>query len=264
MTIRTARWPAGVPCWADLTVPDVSAAETFYADVVGWSFEDTGTEFGGYTIAQTRGAAAAGIGPLQPGSTTAWTLYLASDDVEQTEAAIKENGGSILLGTGDVGTLGRMCIGADPTGAAFGVWEAGTHIGASVVNEPGGLSWEDLRSTEPEAARAFYAAVFGYKIEPLPEAGADYATFGLPQEDFPLGGMGGMSGAPDGVPSHWVVYFGVDDADAAVSAAERGGGSVLAPAFDSPYGRLAALTDPFGASFWVGQFDATDQPDRSG
>ena len=30
MTIRTTPWPAGVPCWADLSTPDVTAAKGFY------------------------------------------------------------------------------------------------------------------------------------------------------------------------------------------------------------------------------------------
>ena len=58
MPIRTRKWPAGVPCWADLTVPDVPAAQAFYAAVLGWSFTDTADEYGGYVIGQVDGAAA--------------------------------------------------------------------------------------------------------------------------------------------------------------------------------------------------------------
>ena len=72
----------------------------------------------------------------------------------------------MLLAPGDVGPLGRMLIAADPTGAVFGVWQAGTHIGAGLVNRPGGLVWEDLRSPEPERARAFYRSVFGVPRRP--------------------------------------------------------------------------------------------------
>ncbi len=68
--------------------------------------------------------------------------------------------------------------------------------------------------------------MFGYRTDAMPEAGPDYATFALPNERAPLGGMGGMMGA-EGRPADWVVYFGVSDAAAAVAAAERGGGSVL-------------------------------------
>jgi predicted enzyme related to lactoylglutathione lyase len=265
MSIRTSRWPAGVPCWADLTVPDVAAAREFYSAVLGWTFEDTGDEYGGYVIGQVNGASTAGIGPLpQEGMLSAWTVYLASDDVGKTAAAVAENGGTVLLEPGDVGPMGRMLIAADPTGAVFGVWQAGQHIGAGIVNEPGGMTWEDLRSTDPERAHAFYRSVFGYRIDPLEMAGPDYGLFALPAEEAPLGGMGGMMGAPEGTPSHWLVYFAVADADAAGAAAEAHGGSVLAPAFDTPFGRMSALTDPAGAVFWIAQTDPANMPDRSG
>lgn len=263
MSIRTSPWPAGVPCWADLTAPDVAAAQSFYADVLGWTFLQTGEEYGGYVMAEMRGAAAAGIGPQQDGIPVAWTLYLASDDVDKTAAAITEHGGTVVLAPGDVGPLGRMAVAADPTGATFGVWQAGTSIGAGLVNEPGGLTWEDLRSPDPDTARDFYKAVFGYRTDALPEAGPDYTTFALPGEEAPLGGMGGMMGA-EGLPAHWVVYFGVTDASAAQAAAERAGGRVLAPAFDTPYGRMAGLADPAGAAFWVVESDPSTQPNRTG
>lgn len=263
MSIRTSQWPAGVPCWADLTAPDGDAAKAFYAEVLGWTYQDTEAAYGGYAIAEVRGAAAGGIGPQQDGAPNAWTLYLASDDVDETADSITQRGGAVLMPPGDVGDLGRMCIAADPTGAPFGVWQAGTHIGAAVVNEPGGLTWEDLRSPDPDAARAFYVSVFGYRSDPLPDAGPDYATFALAGEEAPLGGMGGMMGA-EGQPAHWLVYFGVADAAAAVTAAERGGGSVLMRDFDTPYGRMAGLADPTGAAFWVVQTSGENQPDRSG
>ena len=250
MTMRTSRWPAGVPCWADLSAPDVEAAKSFYAEVLGWTFQDTGDEYGGYAIAQVRGAAAAAIGPQPEGAPAAWTLYLASDDADKTAAAVAEHGGTVLLPPGDVGPLGRLFIAADPTGATFGVWQAGTHLGAGITSEPGSLVWEDLRSPDPDAARAFYSDVFGYHTRALPAAGPDYHTFSLPGEDAPLGGMGGMMGADDR-PAHWIIYFAVADTGSAVATAERRGGGVVAPPMDTTYGRLAGLTDPAGAAFWI-------------
>jgi predicted enzyme related to lactoylglutathione lyase len=263
VSIRTSRWPAGVPCWTDLTAADVAAAKAFYADVLGWAYQDTGAEYGGYAIAQARGAAAAGIGPQQQPGPSAWTLYFATDDAEATAAAVAEHGGTVLLPPGDVGPLGRMLLAADPSGAAFGVWQAGTHIGAGIVNEPGGLTWEDLRSPDPDACRAFYQGMFGYRYQAEAGAGGDYTTFSLPGEDTVLGGIGGMMGAEDR-PAHWVVYFAVADASAAVAAAGSARGSVLVPELDTPYGRMAGLTDPEGAVFWVVETDGSGQPDRSG
>jgi hypothetical protein len=183
-------------------------------------------------------------------------MYLASDDADATEKAVLANGGVVVLPAGDVGTFGRMLVATDPSGAAFGVWQAMSHIGAGIYNEPGGLTWEDLRSTDPDAARAFYSAVFGYQTSALPGAGDDYTTFEFSPE-HPLGGMGGMMGAEGS--SFWLVYFSVRDASAAVAATEAAGGSVLTRDFDTPFGRMAGLADPAGASFWVAQAPSQEQ-----
>jgi predicted enzyme related to lactoylglutathione lyase len=264
VTIRTTPWPAGVPCWADLSTPDLAAAQAFYGAVLGWDFhEPAGAEYGGYVIAQVRGSSAVGLGPIQqPGMPSAWTLYVASDDVDATAAAITEHGGTLVLPPGQVGAMGSLLVGLDPTGAPFGVWQAGEHIGAGIVNEPGALVWEDLRSPDPDRAASFYSGVFGWDSQPMPEGGADYRTFSLGGTDVAIGGMGGMAGHDD-VPPHWLVYFAVADFDAATAAAESGGGQVLGRAVETPYGRMAALTDPAGAVFWVIESDGTGTPDRS-
>jgi predicted enzyme related to lactoylglutathione lyase len=265
MSKRTSAWPAGVPCWADLTVPDVGAVTAFYSAVLGWQFAEPDEQYGGYVIGMVDSAAAAGIGPQQSaGQPAAWTLYFASDEVDATAKAVTDAGGRMVLEPGDVGPLGRMFIASDPTGAVFGVWQAGTHIGAGVVNEAGGLCWEDLRSSDPDAARAFYTRVFGFTTESLEMAGPDYTTFSGRAGEAPFGGMGGMFGAPEGTPSHWLVYFGVADVAAAVEAARTAGGTVLSERFETPFGPMAALFDPAGAVFWITEPAATQQPDRSG
>lgn len=255
MSTHTAPWPNGVPCWADIQVPDVPAAQDFYSAVLGWTFTDPHEALGGYVIAQVGGVAAAGIGP-QMGGPTAWTLYLATDDAEQTAARVGENGGTVLLPPGDVGDSGRLAIAVDPTGAVFGLWQAGTHIGSGIVNAPGGITWEDLRSPDPETARTFYTAVLGYQYAAVPGAPDDYMTFSTPDHASPRGGIGPMMGQE---PSpHWLIYFGVADAAAAAAAAQHAGGTVQVPDFETKFGRMAGVTDPDGAVFWVVQ--ATGAP----
>ena len=248
MPTRSEPWPAGTPCWVDLGAPDVPASTAVYGAVLGWSVFDSGEEFGHYNICQVNGHAAAAIGPKQdPSQPTAWTVYLASDDADATAAAITANGGTVLVDPFDVPGNGRMTVAMDPTGAAFGVWQAGGTIGAEIYDEPGGLTWVDARLTDPDGARAFYTAVFGYTYKDLSGAPGDYTTFHLGGD--PLGGMGGMMGAPPGTPSHWVAYFSVADVDAAVAAATGGGGGLLGDPMDTPFGRMAFLTDPDGAVF---------------
>lgn len=262
MSRRRSVWPAGVPCWADLTVSDVPAACAFYSDVLGWSFSESEPSSGDVVIARVNGAAAAAIGRSSDHAPAAWTPYIASDDLDATSRVITKNGGSILEPPAVVGSLGHGLQAADSTGGRFGVWRAGSLIGAEIVNEAGALGWEDLRSSDPKAARAFYRSVFGYAFAPLTAAGPDYELFMLPNENIPLGGMGGMSGSVGD--SHWVVHFVVPNVMQAEAAAESRGGSTLVPPFDTPYGWMMQLADPVGADFWVRQASGSIWPDRSG
>ena len=138
--------PPGRPARVDLSVPDVQGAVAFYAAVIGWTFVDSGPDYGNYQIGQMDGRAAAGIGPvMQEGQPSAWTVYLASDDVDATATLIGEHGGSIYAGPMDIPGSGRMLIAADPTGGVFGVWQQTGMIGTAVLDEPGAFTWDDAR-----------------------------------------------------------------------------------------------------------------------
>ena len=54
---------------------------------------------------------------------------------------------------------------------------------------------------------------------------------------------------PAVVPSHWNTSVAATEVDAVVTRLVALGGAVVAPAFDTPYGRLAFVADPFGAAF---------------
>ncbi|MCX6464084.1 MAG: VOC family protein [Pseudonocardiales bacterium] len=247
MPVRTTPWPAGTPCWADAAVPDVPAAVAFYRALFGWDFVDLGPEFGHYGIARVDGRDAAAVGPTaDPAQPAAWTVYLATDDADATVAAVRGHGGSVLVEPMEIPGRGRMAVVTDVTGAVVGLWEAGGMRGAEVVDAPGGLIWEDARLTDPLAGQQFFAAVFGYTFDAVPGAPDGYATFRV--DGTVAGGIGGMDGAPEGTPGHWLPYFMVADVDAALAAAQRGGGTVLMAATDTGFGRMGIVTDPFGAT----------------
>jgi predicted enzyme related to lactoylglutathione lyase len=106
------------------------------------------------------------------------------------------------------------------------------------------MSWEDLRSADPAVSQAFYAAVFGWTLEPLFEG---YGIVVNPDAPHPVGGIGPLWGSAPG----WLVYFGVPEVDAAAAAAAAGGGEVVMAPHDSEYGRMAQVRDPGGAVFAV-------------
>ncbi len=251
MVQRDTPWPAGTPCWVDLGTDDVARATTFYSTLFGWDTQVGPPESGGYVMCQIQGRAVAGIGPkMGPAEVpTAWTTYLASDDVDATTSQVTTAGGAVLAEPFDVMDVGRMSVAADPAGAVFGIWQARAHTGMQLANVPGTVCWNENMSRGFEANKAFYHAVFGYNYDDMSSDGFSYATFKTSGNE--LGGIGDLGDAAPEAPAHWTTYFGVDDADEAVEVAAKLGGTVLRPAWDTPYGRMAMLADDQGAAFAV-------------
>jgi uncharacterized protein len=249
MVTRDTAWPPGTPCWIDIGVPDIQKAAAFYHGLFGWDVQDTGPEGGGYSMCLLAGRPVAGIGgQASPDSGVYWTTYIASADANVTAAEIKAAGGQVLMEPFDVLDVGRMFIAVDPGGAPFGVWQSRAHTGTQVANEAGSLIWNENMSHHYDANQAFYGAVFGYQFGDMSADGMRYATLDL--DGRTVGGIGEISaGQPADEPASWRTYFGVADTDAAVAKVTELGGSVVAPAWDSPYGRMAIVSDDQGAVF---------------
>lgn len=249
MVTRDTAWLPGTPCWSEVAVDSVKKAAAFYGSLFGWDADiSEDPQFGGYASFTKDGRRVAGASPTQaPGQPQVWTTYLASDDVEQTAAKIKAAGGQVLMDPIDVGDLGRMIVAVDPTGAAFGVWQAGTHAGFQLANEPGSVAWNENLSADWEGNKKFYNEVFGYEFGDMSSDEFSYATLDL--NGAPVGGIGTLL-MPD-MPANWTTYFRVPDTDASVAEAVELGGKVVREAFDTPQGRIAMLADDQGAMFAI-------------
>ncbi|NUT48550.1 MAG: VOC family protein [Saccharothrix sp.] len=243
MVVRTTSWPAGTPCWVDIST-DVDRAVAFYGGLFGWRFTVSGPEFGGYGVASIDGHPVAGVGPKQdPDQPSAWTTYLATEDVEASAKAVTAAGGQVAAGPMAVGDKGVMAIAVDPTGTLVGLWQAGTNTGVDLANEPGALVWNDHMSGDVAAAKEFYAEVFGYTYAAV-EGADDYFTIDVPGGAQPVGGIGAGEGG-------WQTCFQVADADAAVEKVRELGGAVVSEPVDTPYGRLATVADDQGSTFHI-------------
>jgi predicted enzyme related to lactoylglutathione lyase len=252
MVTRDTAWPAGTPCWVDLSVDDLAKARAFYSAVFGWSVPEGPPEAGGYSMCEIDGQPVAGIGPkMGPAEMpSVWTTYLATPDADETASKVKAAGGQLMMEPMDVMDAGRMGVAVDPGGAMFGLWQAGLHTGVRLANEPGSLVWNENMSRDFDGNKAFYQAVFGYEYGDMSSGDFKYATLDL--DGRPVGGIGEMgAGVPAGHPAHWSTYFGVQDTDATVAKVTELGGRVVQPAWDSPYGRMAVLADDQGAVFAV-------------
>jgi len=243
----------GTPCWVDVTSDDMAATNAFYGGLFGWSGDDLGAEAGGYTMYTLRGKRVAAGSPPPPGGEGVppqWTTYLASDDADETASRIRDAGGTVLTEPFDVFDSGRMLIASDPTGATFGVWQAGTHIGAELANEPGTLNWNQCQTADPARAAEFYAAALGHGVDEV-DVGTKEPFRVLQVDGRPVAGVREPIAEMGGEPQ-WSVVFSVADTDETVAKARELGGEVLIEPADLPQiGRIAVLRDPVGAMFQV-------------
>jgi len=246
MVTRDSAWPSGTPCWVDLGVDDIARASAFYSGLFGWDIQAGPPEAGGYTMCMKNGLAVAGFGPRQ--GPPAWNVYIATDDADETAARITAAGGKFLMPPMDVMDVGRMGWATDPAGAAFGIWQARAHTGFGLANEPGSVCWNENFSRDMDGNKAFYHAVFGYEYGDMPDPDFRYATLKIDGRE--VGGIGELgAGFPPEVPAHWSTYFAVEDTDTAVAAIAGAGGAVTREPWDTPYGRMAVVSDDQGAVF---------------
>lgn len=244
MSERTSYEP-GTFCWADLNTGDQPAANAFYSALLGWEVEEM--PLGGgmtYGMARVNGGDVAAIAPLQEGDPgpARWNSYVAVEDADASAHRAADLGATVVADAFDVFDSGRTAIIQDPLGAVFSVWQADRHIGASRVNEPGALSWNDVLTPDPEASARFYGELFGWTISEVAE-GRYWSIHNGETAN------GGLMRAQQGQPVVWNPYFAVSDLEASLARIDELGGSTIAPAMDVPAGRFALVADPQGATF---------------
>lgn len=259
-------YPSGVPCWVQLEATDTRAAAGFYGALFGWTFAaaDPGDP-DAYLFARLDGQ---DVGAIQRSDTgDGWVSFIACDDVERVCAAVTAAGGTVLAGPDAGSPFGRAATCADPQGAVFHLWQAGSHPGSQIVNAPGAWNFSDLHTSDPTASLAFYGAVFGWRVDAdlgagmirLPGYGDHLAATVDPdiherQRLAPAGFADVIAGiTPDDDAAQWWIRFAVADRDATVAAVERLGGAVDEVG-ESEWVKDATVRDPAGSRFVVSQF----------
>ena len=266
MGTRTSYEP-GTFSWVDVTTTDQEGAKAFYTQLFGWEAEDMPVSEGvAYTMCRIGGENVAAISPQPPqmasqGMPPVWNNYVTVAGADETAARAKQLGGQAFMEPFDVLDQGRMAVLADPTGAAFMIWEPRASIGAGRVNDPGCLTWNELSTNDPDTAQRFYSELFGWRFEKLDtDGGPPYWVIG--HDGAASGRNGGMRElAPQqaGVPPHWMPYFTVESVEPALRRAEELGGSAHAGPLEVGPGRtIGVLTDPQGAFFAVFAGDIDD------
>jgi uncharacterized protein len=247
--------PPGTFSWAELATRDTDAAKSFYTTLFGWEYDDRPIPDGGvYSMALRDGREVAALfGSTEPPH---WNCYVTVASVDAGAARAAELGGSVVAEPFDVLEAGRMAVIADPTGAALCLWEPRDNIGATLVNTPGAMTWNDLLTPDPDGAAAFYGGLFGWTTEEIPGSGG-YRV--IRNGERSNGGF--MPLDPDrmgaSTPPSWMPYFGHEDVQRLVKEAGGFGAQVFNGPVQVPTGEFAVLGDPQGAVFGVlsGEYD---------
>jgi predicted enzyme related to lactoylglutathione lyase len=265
--ITRKEYPAGVPCWVELSGADPEVATAFYGGILDWTFEQRvpGIE---YRVAKVDGKVVAGIDSTAPTDTATWLMYVAVDDADAAAAKVRQAGGQVLEGPSETPGVGRSVRCADPAGAVFCLWQSLGVAGAELVNAPGSWVFNSLDTPDPERAKAFYGDVFGWRAVTTGAGSEDLIMWTRPgygdflasidpeirrrheamevPDDF-TDAIGWMTPSTDG-PAAWGTQLSVaDDPDLTVERAVKLGGSVLVPPTEAPPVRYAVIADPQGA-----------------
>ena len=258
---RTGPNPEGDFIWYELMTRNADAAKAFYDAVVGWNVGEGAPEFGGYRmIGRSDGGSAGGVLPItaemeEHGARPMWLGYINVADVDAKVAAIEAAGGRALMPATDIPNVGRIAMVADPQGAPFYVMkpippadkpEARSDVFSQT--EVQRCAWNELVTTDLEAARSFYPEQFGWTLGDTMPMGpmGDYQFI---HQDGRM--IGAMFAPPDRQPA-WRFCFRVDNLERSIDAIRNGGGEILFGPTEVPGGgMIIQATDPQGAFFML-------------
>lgn len=241
-------------CWYELSTTDIGAAAAYYTEVIGWKVGPWGDEPGKMPYAHVESAQGqvAGITYLQErakamGAPPNWLGYVLVDDVDATVAKAQALGAQLYVAM-DIPNTGRIAVIADPQGAVIALYKPVKHGAPHDSSRHGEFNWHELYTSDPEAALAFYSAVFGWAKLGEMDMGAmgKYLLVGLGEKQF-----GGIMQRPSDMPvSAWGYYVMVDGLDAAIAKVTAAGGQVVNGPMPVPDGaRVVNCVDPQGAYF---------------
>ncbi len=242
--------------WHDHLAKDPKAAIAFYTEVVGWKTQQFGDSH--YTMWVGSQGPLGGVMELPPeaakmGAPPHWMGNVQVADVDATVALTKKLGGKVYKEPGDIPTVGRFAVIADPQGASISVFKPNTAMQLHDESKEGEVCWNELLTSDSAAAFKFYAELFGWKTLEEMDMGAagKYRIYGVGTQR-----LGGMMTTPKGapMPPMWLYYFQTKDLDAATARATKRGAKVMNGPMEVPGGaRVVQLMDPQGAGFALHQ-----------
>ncbi len=253
----------GAFIWYELMTDDPAAARDFYRAVVGWEIEaegqamPTGSSY--RMIGRSDGGFAGGALEITPdmkagGASPGWLGYIHHPDVDGAVSALKNAGGTVHMPPMDIPGVGRMAMVSDPQGAVLYVMsptppadnpDATSDVFS--VDQAQHMRWNELWTTDPDAAVSLYTDLFGWTQEGAMPMGPRGDYLFIQNDDVGIGAIG--KAQADGEGSRWQFFAGVDDIDRACKAVTENGGKLLGDPQQIPGGEYSVYAhDPQGAT----------------
>lgn len=251
----------GMFVWYELMTTDPDGAKAFYDPVVGWNVGSEAEFPNGYRmIGRYDGKQAGGVMPIDDemaskGGRPIWLGYIGVGDVDTAVAAIQADGGKVVVPAWDIPGVGRVAMVTDPSSAPFYIMKPIPPMGevnakSDVFHTENAqhVRWNELSTTDPQGALAFYKGHFGWRKEGEMNMGEMGKYQFLYEGDTMIGAV--MPKMPQMPVSMWSFYIGVDDIDRAADAIRSGGGQILMGPHEIPGGEFSINgMDPQGAAF---------------
>jgi hypothetical protein len=230
--------------WHDNSSTDVEKAKSFYTELFGWELEVWKPGEMDYAMVKANDQMHGGFGAAQGGAPSSWLGHVLVEDVDDTVSRAEAAGGKVISGPMDIPEVGRMAVISDPQGAVISAFSS---AGDPPTNE-GVFIWDELLTTDIDAAKSFYTEIFGWKTSDMDMGEMTYTMFKRAGDVDAAGGMPRPPGMQ--APPHWLVYIGTDDVDATTAKAKELGATVFQEPRDIPnVGRFSVVQDPAGAVF---------------
>lgn len=235
-------------CWSGLVSTDPAKTLAFFPEVLGWSVQEI--DMGGDTVqmlANAKTPIAHVRGPQADSEPSWWNNYFRVEDVDAAAAAVKKNGGKVIVPPTDI-QPGRFATVATPSGAHLSLFHEANRDDTDTPSTTGFIHWVDLHSQDIDKDLAFIRDALGLKTIEMTMPTGPYHIL----EPETKTRAGAMAGQNPQAPSMWLAWVAVDDVDQTLTRVTQHGGKVLAPAWDADtVGRMAIASDPTGVAFGV-------------
>jgi predicted enzyme related to lactoylglutathione lyase len=258
----SAEHHSGKMVWADLTTPDLAAAEKFYGGLFGWTFQRIRAGEVNYAVAMLDGRPVGGMVeksiPAGQHQQSAWLTFLATNNVDDGKKVAVSHGAKVLADIKSYPMRGRQCVLSDPEGAVFALLASSSGDTPDYLPATGDWIWSSLHAKDAGAEAAFYQNLLGYDVFDLPsDDGLEHLI--LSTDDYARASANDLARGSARRHSHWLNFVRVaNTAEITAKVVAMGGRVLVEPRVDRHGGMVSVVADPAGAPFGLMEWSESD------